>query len=1021
VRKIITILSLLTIQYAYGQSLYFHHLTTANGLSDNNTRCVAVDKNGFLWIGTANGLNAYNGYTVTRYFKQQQPNLCSNNIVVLLCDDRNRIWAGSASGITMIDENRQFHMVSFIDSIGTNFNCNGIMQTEAGNIVAFTNIGTYQLDQNSNQWSFLKAASAETKKIGLRDYSKLKNDLFIQTGKDELIVFDYATQKKVFDFMLPFSITACRYNDDEILAASYKGRLSRISISQNKIVKEYPLTYNAGGKIVNSSISSIRQAPNGEIVIAGTGGCFVFDPIKETISPYTHDPLQDGSIAAGLMDKIFAFPRGNVFITSSDQGLSYFNILEYKAAHKPAFFGENNEIYDSYVNDIKKDSKGRFWLAGRDCFLIWDKTARGSSIYRYYFRMLDIGDRPLAINVIYFDRKGQNWIGTQGGGLGLFNENTKSFKQFSQDSSKGKPNFVNNFIYDIMPSCKDSVWLATNAGVVTFNINDHKWDTLRNSPALRTLHNKIILKYFKSSNGHIWISTFNVGLYDYDPAKGSIKKYSVVGTQPGSSYYSFAEDDSGNIYMAGRNGFAVINKNSNFTHYNTTNGLRYQECQSVIINKRKEIWISNSNCLAKFDPVKKSFQFFDEKSGLTDVGFRPHASFEDEDGEQYWGTVKGLNYFQPSKMRPDTAGIIPVIYQADLPDTSIYLGASNSIELSYNKNVVTFSFAAISLYNETNILYEYRLDGLDNRWIKTSGGRQVRYNSLQPGKYTFRVRDSRDGVNWTEALNQIKVRVYPAFWQTWWFITAVILVLAIVGYWLFRMRISKIKEREQLKGSYEKKIAAVEMGSLRAQMNPHFIFNSLNSINNFILKNDPDNASGYLTKFSRLMRLILDNSRNEWVTLENELRALELYIEMEALRFDNAFDHRIEITEDVNPEAVQIPPMIIQPYVENAIWHGLLHRKEPGGKLDIHIWKNNNMLNIEIEDNGIGREEAKRKKSKTATRQKSYGMEITTQRLEIVNRLYDVHATVAIKDLVNTDGKPEGTVILLNIMYKELH
>jgi sensor histidine kinase YesM len=232
------------------------------------------------------------------------------------------------------------------------------------------------------------------------------------------------------------------------------------------------------------------------------------------------------------------------------------------------------------------------------------------------------------------------------------------------------------------------------------------------------------------------------------------------------------------------------------------------------------------------------------------------------------------------------------------------------------------------------------------------------------------------------------------------------------------MRISKIKEGEMLTRQYEKKIATVEMGSLRAQMNPHFMFNSLNSINNFILKNDPDNASGYLTKFSRLMRLILDNSRNEWVLLENELKALELYIELEALRFDNAFDYRIEVTEDVNPEAVLVPPMIIQPYVENAIWHGLLHRKESGGKLDIHIWKNGGMLNIEIEDNGIGREEAKKRKSKTATKQKSHGMEITSQRLEIVNKLYGVHASVAIKDVVNGMGESEGTVVLLHMLYK---
>jgi stalled ribosome alternative rescue factor ArfA len=196
---------------------------------------------------------------------------------------------------------------------------------------------------------------------------------------------------------------------------------------------------------------------------------------------------------------------------------------------------------------------------------------------------------------------------------------------------------------------------------------------------------------------------------------------------------------------------------------------------------------------------------------------------------------------------------------------------------------------------------------LDNKWINSLGNRQVRFSSLPTGNYIFSVRASRDGINWKEAANSIRVIVHPALWQSWWFKIGVSLLLGLLLYWLFRMRISKIKEREKLKGSYERKIATIEMSSLRAQMNPHFMFNSLNSINNFILKNDPDNASGYLTKFSRLMRLILDNSRNEWVTLDSELKALGL-LSTGSIRFDDAFDHRIEITGDVNPEAVQFHP-----------------------------------------------------------------------------------------------------------------
>ncbi|MEO6540297.1 MAG: histidine kinase, partial [Ferruginibacter sp.] len=178
-----------------------------------------------------------------------------------------------------------------------------------------------------------------------------------------------------------------------------------------------------------------------------------------------------------------------------------------------------------------------------------------------------------------------------------------------------------------------------------------------------------------------------------------------------------------------------------------------------------------------------------------------------------------------------------------------------------------------------------------------------------------------------------------------------------------------------------------------------------------------DNASDYLTKFSRLMRLILDNSRSEWVLLENELKALQLYIELEAVRFDNAFNYSLEVTKDVDPETVMVPPLIIQPYVENAIWHGLLHRKEPGGRIDIKLWKNNGTFYIEVEDNGVGRDEAKRLKSKTATKHKSHGMQITAQRIEVVNKIYNVDAGVTISDLGDEMGN-SGTSVLISFKYK---
>ncbi len=209
-------------------------------------------------------------------------------------------------------------------------------------------------------------------------------------------------------------------------------------------------------------------------------------------------------------------------------------------------------------------------------------------------------------------------------------------------------------------------------------------------------------------------------------------------------------------------------------------------------------------------------------------------------------------------------------------------------------------------------------------------------------------------------------------------------------------------------------MAEVEMQALRAQMNPHFIFNCLNSINRYIVKSDQATASLYLTRFARLIRLILDNSNNKTVTLTSELEALQLYIEMESIRFEKKFSYEIRLEEELRPYNIQVPPMILQPYVENAIWHGLLH-KETAGKLLIRVaQQGDSMLECIIEDNGIGRQKARELKSKSATTRKSLGMQLTEQRLQLLNRRSDASASVTIIDLYE-DGQPAGTRVRITI------
>jgi len=212
----------------------------------------------------------------------------------------------------------------------------------------------------------------------------------------------------------------------------------------------------------------------------------------------------------------------------------------------------------------------------------------------------------------------------------------------------------------------------------------------------------------------------------------------------------------------------------------------------------------------------------------------------------------------------------------------------------------------------------------------------------------------------------------------------------------------------------KQKASELEMQVLRAQMSPHFIFNSLNSINRFILQNNKEQASEYLTKFSRLVRLILQNSQAALISLESELESMKLYLDLEALRFDYRFDYKITVPKELDISAIKVPPLIIQPYAENAIWHGLMHKEEKG-QLGIEVSEENSFLFFKITDNGIGRKKAEELESKSATKHKSMGLRITAERIAMMQKAAENGSPVIINDLVNANNSAAGTEVIIKM------
>lgn len=250
-----------------------------------------------------------------------------------------------------------------------------------------------------------------------------------------------------------------------------------------------------------------------------------------------------------------------------------------------------------------------------------------------------------------------------------------------------------------------------------------------------------------------------------------------------------------------------------------------------------------------------------------------------------------------------------------------------------------------------------------------------------------------------------------------WLVTGIIASILLAIFGLYQYQMNQFKAREKMKTAFEKKLAHVEMSALLAQMNPHFLFNSLNSIESYIVSNQTKAAAQYLNNFSRLMRLILQHSRSNYISLKEEINALELYLEMEHIRFKDKFQYGIYIARDLDTDAIDIPPMLIQPYVENAIWHGLMHKPDrSNGMLVLEISRKDNFLYCVIEDNGIGRAKAQAiVAKKTTPRKRSMGMAITKDRMKIMSQLYNFNTEVKVTDLYRKDGEARGTRVELFI------
>ena len=364
-------------------------------------------------------------------------------------------------------------------------------------------------------------------------------------------------------------------------------------------------------------------------------------------------------------------------------------------------------------------------------------------------------------------------------------------------------------------------------------------------------------------------------------------------------------------------------------------------------------------------------------------------------------TGHGLIKFDDRKLPPPPV-CIPYLSSVYINDIDRPLTGLD--KLHYNENNIQFQFGAINMNPTGKATFCYKLEGVDSGWNYTTST-LVKYAYLRPGHYKFMVTTEDPGGKLNERLASVSLFIETPWWKAWWFILSVVMLGLLSGLLLLQWRISSYKRQVDQRRA----LAESELKALRAQINPHFIYNSLNSIQDFVLMNQREEANLYLSKFAALIRSILANSRRPEITIAEEMTSLSLYLELEALRFNERFTYRFVVDEGIQPDEVQIPSMILQPYIENAILHGLA-TVEREGQLTISFKREENLLVCIIEDNGIGRRKAAENRQKRLWQgHASLGMKITEERISLLSGGQGEGITLLITDLSDEDNNAMGT------------
>lgn len=941
----------------------FKTFTIKDGLPNNYISCIKEDYNHNLWIGTNNGLSQYNGIKFSNY----TPTLNNNQFSIqdITFDHRGKIWLATNNGVFLFNGKDFINISEQLKEPNTNINT--IHADKKGNIWYGNANGLFKITETNNTFQVIKYDKA----LGFMNNSitciheDRNGNLWIGTYGDGVYVYNSKLFYRIDLNLELYKQTVLDIyfdNKDNVWLAT----LSKGVAQYNTLSKTFSWLSEQEG-LSNNHVRSIIQDKSGNYWF-GTSGGGVCNYFGKQFTVYD----KSSGLGGNFIYSIFRDSKNRLWIGTSDKGLSLLD------SSKFFNFNQSNGFENVKVKSIIEDDNGLLYF-GTD----------GQGVYVYdgiNFTPINELSKKY-IRAMVKDKDGNIWIATAGAGVYKININSS---KSAIDNYTTKDGLLNNRITCLLYDKSGKLWYGTENNGISYIENDliqQKSLTIKDG-----LPSNAIRCITEDNSGYLWVGTAGDGIISIPLYQGDfrVKTYNHTNGLTSSNIYLMCIDNNNNLFTGTESGLDYLNLNK--------------------------------------DRKPHDIKHFSKGEGFTGIETCQNSVYKDVDGTIWFGTINGLTKYNPANLVKNEHEPITNITDVKLFYETIshtpykhFMSDWNkvsSLDLPHNENHITFDFLAINFSNPEAVKYQWMLKGFDKTWSPISQLHSFTYSNLNPGHYTFMVKACNEDGIWNSKPVELSFNISPPFWMRWWFITIVIVSIAGIIFIVFKWRINLIKSKAaeaQRKTQMEKDIVELEQKALRLQMNPHFIFNALNSIQSLIGTDNEQAARYYLAKFSRLMRQILDNSRQTTITLEEEVNTLENYLLIEKFCNGDRFDYTILVDENLEKDFVKIPPMLLQPFIENSIKHGLKHSNTKRGLITVSFTEKNNILECSVTDNGIGRTRANElNKNSKETYHKSTALLVTQERLELLNNNTQIQS-LEIIDLYNNQQEALGTKVIIRI------